>query len=119
MSDNDRLVGWLPEASIRKLVESKRDVFASLPFVLISSVDSTVEQIAEMPWARDERKARQGWALSVDPLVISGLELARIADSLFYGFDEIWIPAKLPVPAPPSNGLVVGPTRLSEDDLPH
>ena len=119
MSTPDLIMGWLPDTSIREFVDEQREVFAALPFVLISSVDSTVEQIAEMPWAREERAARPGWALSVDPLVISGSDLVRIAGSLFYGFDEIWVPARLPVAAPPSNGMVVGPMRVSEEDLSH
>jgi hypothetical protein len=108
--------GFLPDVTIHDFVAQHRESFDVLPFILIASIDSD-SAVATMEWAR-KRIAKDGdWALSTDPLVIAGtsfVQLLKDWTTLSSGFDEIWLPKRLPVPTPPDSAYLVAPRRLDE-----
>ena len=91
---------------------------ARLPLVLVSSIDSD-RAVSEMPWVRRHLDRDASWAISTDPLVISGDRLLAAAqeDNVLNGFDEIWVPENLPLSAPPEEAYLVAP-RMFDMTLP-
>jgi hypothetical protein len=63
--------GWQPEFSVRAVLESHHEVVSSLPWVLFSSMDSE-RAVASMPWVLSRVTEEAEWALSLEPLVLSG-----------------------------------------------
>jgi len=111
--------GWLPATSLCEFIEQHEDVFGRLTSVLISSVDSD-PRVATMPWAQDRIVGDESWAQSQYPLIISGRALLQLCrDSVFHGFDEIWIPAALPIPVPPGAAYLVSPRRCDGPLIPN
>ena len=86
---------------------------ARLPYILISSFDSD-RRVADMPWAVARGRSDPGWALSTSPLVISGSSTVDLLgdQNLFTGFDELWVPAQMPVIDPPDDANLVAPRAL-------
>ena len=78
--------------------------------MLVSSIDSD-SAVSEMPWVRRHLDRDASWAISTDPLVISGDRLLAAAqeDNIFNGFDEIWVPERVPASPPPSYVSLVAP----------
>jgi hypothetical protein len=105
--------GWLPGASVRQLVKEKRDIFRALPFVLVSYVDSD-PHVATQTWARKELEHDADWAISRSPLVIAGHHFVDAVEGplKLAGFDEIWIPSRLPIPTPPEGAHIMAPRQL-------
>ncbi len=81
--------GWLGEYSLRTFINEHRDAFSSVPFVWICSVDSS--PVPAMPWVRRRISLQKNWAISEDPLIISGADLVGLSNEVFTGFDEIWL----------------------------
>jgi len=105
-------VGRLPECSVRAWLEEHQVTVARLPFILISTIDSN-RPVADMPWAVAKGRSDPGWALSTSPLVISGSSTVELLDqNLFTGFDELWVPAQMPVTDPPDDANLVAPRAL-------
>jgi hypothetical protein len=102
--------GWLPDLTLGEFLEHQRRAVARLRLVLLSSIDSD-SAVSEMPWVRRHLDRDAAWAISTDPLVISGDRLLAAAqeDNIFNGFDEIWVPKHLPVSAPPVEANLVAP----------
>jgi hypothetical protein len=114
VADNDS--GWV-DRTVAEVIAGHRHVVAKLPFVLIGSVDSTTgAAVVEMPWAAERCLENPRWALSKDPLVISGAHLIQVLDEyeLFTGFDEVWIASRLPIPAPPDGVYLAAPRNLGD-----
>lgn len=108
------IVGRMPDVRLGKFLLEHRQIFAALPLVTITVVDSTLE-VAEMPWAKAELRRDPSWAVSLTPLVIPGDELVRLQQSvprLFNGFDEIWVPGESPAEVRPLSVNIVGPREL-------
>ena len=105
--------GWLPNTSVRELVVENRETFLTLPFVLVSCVDSG-NDVASQTWARAELDRDPGWAISVDPLVITGPGFIGAVDGplTLAGFDEIWIPSRLPIAQRPDAAHIMAPRLL-------
>lgn len=92
---------------ISEVVLERADVLRELPFAAVLSIDSE-PRVAEMPWARERRERDSGWALQLDPLVVSGESLVEIASAgILTGFDEIWVTEALPVPQVPDGVRIV------------
>jgi hypothetical protein len=111
----EMVAGWL-DSTVGEVIDTHRAVFAELPYVLIRSIDSeTGAAVARMPWALQRQGQHPGWALSVDPLVISGASLVDLLgdDNLFTGFDEIWVPSRVPVLRPANVASIVAPRHLN------
>ncbi len=110
--------GWLPDLTLGELLEHQWRAIARLPLVLVSSIDSD-RAVSEMPWVRRHLDRDASWAISTDPLVISGDRLLAAAqeDNIFNGFDEIWVPENLPIAAPPVEANLVAP-RMFDMTLP-
>jgi len=106
--------GHLPGATVGGWLTANASAIVSLPYVLISSVDSCSD-VGAMPWATSRRISDPGWALSEAPLVISGAAVVDLLKAgLFTGFDELWIPGSIPVADPPTSASLVSPRRLDE-----
>jgi hypothetical protein len=108
------VAGWSPQGSVRVLIQRHEPAWAELPYVLIASVDSDTD-VGDMPWARERLSHEPEWAISTSPLVISGrdaVELLR-GGRVSFGFDEVWIPAGVPISAPPHEAYLVAPRRLA------
>lgn len=101
--------------SVRGWLLENRSAISELPYILISSMDSDRE-VAAMPWAR-ARQQDPAWAISLHPLVLSGQSVIELLSDpeLFTGFDELWVPATLPVEQPPGDAYLVGPQQLDSD----
>ena len=102
--------GWLPDLTLGELLEHQWRAIARLPLVLVSSIDSD-RAVSEMPWVRRNLDRDASWAISTDPLVISGDRLLAAAqeDNILNGFDEIWVPERVPASPPPSYVSLVAP----------
>ncbi|GAA3801096.1 hypothetical protein [Cellulomonas soli] len=113
-------VGRVPDDTVREWMSRNASVIRSLRCVLVSSMDSD-RDVGRMTWAASRRADDSTWATSMSPLVLSGrsvLELLR-DPSLFTGFDEIWVPSRLPVARPPDDAYLVAPRALDvESPLP-
>lgn len=85
---------------------------------MVSCIDSD-SAVSEMRWVRRHLDRDASWAISTDPLVISGDRLVAAAqeDNILNGFDEIWVPENLPVSAPPVEANLVAP-RMFDMTLP-
>jgi hypothetical protein len=107
--------GWLPEASVASLVLDHLREIASLPYILISSVDSHLN-VKDMAWAREQLRIDPGLAASITPFVVSGTAFVRLVRGplSLNGFDEIWIPTTLPIGSPPNEASLVAPRRLNQ-----
>ena len=105
--------GRVDDLTLREWIAANASDIRELPFVLISSIDSD-RRVSSMPWVLAHRLDDPAWALSLFPLVISGESVVRLlADSnLFTGFDELWIPAVMPVLEPPVDASLVAPLEL-------
>ena len=92
---------------------------ARLPYILISSFDSD-RRVADMPWAVARGRSDPGWALSTSPLVLSGSSTVDLLGDqrLLTGFDELWVPAQMPVSAPPDDASLVAPRDLDQESPP-
>jgi hypothetical protein len=109
--------GWLPDFRLGEFVQEHPSIFAQLPYVLLSSVDSDLN-VSAMPWAKALFEKQPGWAASSDPLVTSGDWLVRLllnGELSLNGFDELWICSKLPVPRRPEEAYIVAPRQLNEE----
>jgi hypothetical protein len=64
-----------------------------------------------MPWVQRHLADDPSWAIVTPPLVVSGERLLAAAEEnhLFTGFDEIWVPERLPVSPPPEDVVLVAP----------
>lgn len=102
--------GWLPEWTLGEFLERHSDVVARLPFILVTSIDSH-SAVSGMPWVQRHLADDPSWAMVTAPLVVSGERLLAAADEnhLFTGFDEIWVPERLPVSTPPEDVVLVAP----------
>ena len=82
--------GWRGNESIGRLIRRNLSVFEALGDIYISVVDSS-SNVAEMPWAKENARqlsfSSYGGGVIVPGRVITELAL----QSLFTGFDEIWI----------------------------
>lgn len=104
--------GRAPGINLSHLILERAEVFEGLPYVIVSTVDSD-SGVSRMPWAAARIRDNADWALSVTPLVISGQDLVRLAhDSIFHGFDEIWVTAEKPTISPPADVYLVAPREL-------
>ena len=112
------LAGRRPDLTIREWLDANRSTIVELPYVLISSIDSCTD-VGAMPWATARRAESPEWALSVSPLVVSGRSVIDLLGdgNLFTGFDELWIPTRLPTRQPPADANLVAPRQL-ETELP-
>lgn len=110
--------GWLPDFSLGEFLEHNRRSIATLPMVLVSSIDSE-SAVSEMPWVKRQLDRDACWAVSTNPLIVSGDRLLTAAqqDNIFNGFDEIWVPNELPVSGPPMEANLVAP-RMFDVTLP-
>ena len=110
--------GWLPDLTLGEFLERQWRAVARLPLVLVSSIDSD-SAVSEMRWVRRHLDRDAYWAISTDPLVISGDRLLAAAkeDNILNGFDEIWVPENLPIAAPPVEANLVAP-RMFDMTLP-
>ncbi|MFN8053516.1 MAG: hypothetical protein U0Q22_18910 [Acidimicrobiales bacterium] len=89
--------GNVPELSVCRLIAHRRAIFAALPAVLISAIDSETRP-ETIPWVERRIENLAGW-LVAPPLFVSGQSLVDLADeSVFNGFDEIWVPGDGPLP---------------------
>lgn len=113
MDAHNAHVGRLADITVRQWLENNASLVGDLPYVLISSIDSD-RLVSGMPWVRAYRLINPDWALSLFPLVLSGASTVALLkdDRLFTGFDELWIPARLPVPEPPGDAYLVAPREL-------
>lgn len=111
--------GRLANLAVRDWLEQHRTDIELLPFILISSIDSS-RQVSTMNWVSDRLRVNPAWALSISPLVISGAASVSLLDEahLFTGFDELWVPAAVPTPDPPNEAFLVAPRNL-ETEIPH
>jgi hypothetical protein len=109
------LAGRIANLSVRTWMEAHSNTLASLPYALLSSIDSHGD-VANMEWVRSRQEREPTWALSTEPLVISGTSLVELLGdrNLFTGFDEVWIPSSIPVGVPPKGTYLVSPRDLSE-----
>jgi hypothetical protein len=110
--------GWLPDLTVGEFVDRHSDIVARLPFILVSSIDSE-SAVSKMPWVQRYLADDPSWAVLNNPLIISGERLLAAAKEkkLFTGFDEIWVPERVPVSPPPSYVSLVAPNVF--DVLPH
>jgi len=113
MDSSEIRVGRLPNCSVRAWLEEHQVTVARLPLILISTFDSD-RRVADMPWAVAKGRSDPGWALSTSPLVISGSSTVDLLgdQNLFTGFDELWVPAQMPVIDPPDDANLVAPRDL-------
>lgn len=109
-------LGRLPDNTVREWLDQNAPTIHSLPYVLISSMDSD-RHVSLMTWAADRVARDAAWALSTSPLVVSGKSAVDLLDdpSLFTGFDEIWVPSRLPTANPPDEAYLVAPRRLDSE----
>jgi hypothetical protein len=109
-------VGRVASLTVRGWLAANMSKIRELPFVLVSSIDSE-RQVSTMPWVEARRRASPTWAHSLSPLVISGAStIDLLADAkLFTGFDELWIPAELPIAQPPEDAHLVSPRELDAE----
>lgn len=107
--------GWVAEGTVRDLIEVYSAAWEELDAVLISSIDSHRE-VGQMPWVREHLAQDPRWALSVSPLTTSGRKVVEAVRSgrVFFGFDEVWVPSRLPVAVPPAEAYLVAPRKLSQ-----
>jgi hypothetical protein len=112
-------VGRLGDFSVRDWLEQHEAAMERLPYVLISSMDSD-RLVSNMPWVTSRCGSDSKWAISRSPLVISGAALVSLLEdtSLFAGFDELWIPSRLPVANPPDDANLVAPRELDVESPP-
>jgi hypothetical protein len=105
--------GRIEDMSVRKWITKNASKISELPFVLISSIDSQ-RDLRRIKLLASRFEIEPKWALSIYPLVISGTSTVDLAneDRLFTGFDEIWIPRRLPISNPPSNAYLVAPREI-------
>src|SRR5674476_369526 len=119
MDSSEIRVGRLPNCSVRAWLEEHQVTVARLPFILISTIDSN-RRVVDMPWAVAKGRSDPGWALSTSPLVISGSSTVDLLDqNLFTGFDELWVPAQMPVTDPPDDANLVAPRALDAVSYTH
>jgi hypothetical protein len=113
MARAEPYAGRVAGLSIRAWIESYAREISTLPYVLISSVDSDRE-VSAMGWVLSRRAEDPSWAISLDPLVISGVSTVSLLPdrNLWTGFDELWIPVGLPVAAPTLDASLVAPLDL-------
>lgn len=105
--------GRLPGANVPSFIQQHANVFESFPFILVSSVDSD-RNVIQMPWARARIRGNAQWALSPSQLVIAGENLVRLArDSVFNGFDELWVTMEPLTISPPAGAYLVAPRELA------
>jgi len=106
-------VGRLADLTVRQWLENNASLVCDLPYLLISSMDSD-RLVSSMPWVSAHRLINPDWTLSLFPLVVSGASTVALLeeDRLFTGFDELWIPARLPVAEPPDDAYLVAPRML-------
>ena len=106
-------VGRVADLTVRDWLTANASKIRDLPYVLISSMDSD-RQVTTMPWVTARCLNSATWALSLTPLVISGVSAIDLLadDNLFTGFDELWIPTGLPVAQPPEDAHLVAPREL-------
>ena len=120
MSNRDASLhyGWLPNFSLGEFLEHNRRSIATLPLVLVRSIDSETA-VSEMPWVKRQLDRDASWAVTTNPLIVSGDRLLRAArqETIFSGFDEIWVPKDLPVSGPPVEANLVAP-RMFDLTLP-
>ncbi len=109
-------VGRVAHLSVRDWLAANASRIRTLPYVLISSVDSN-RAVTDMQWAAARRLGTPAWALSSAPLVVSGTSTVDLLadDDLFTGFDELWIPTRLPVGQPPEEAHLVAPRELDAE----
>ena len=112
------MFGGRVDGSLRDLVLDRRHVFERLEFVLVSVVDSSTE-VAAMPWARKWAGSLPGIAFR-DPLVLPGELLVEVAGSgeVLFGFDERWVPSRVPVPGPGDLGSSGSLLNLTTGPMP-
>jgi hypothetical protein len=101
------------------LVGDHSDVFASMPYVLVRSIDSNLD-VAGMGWVQTRCRHDPDWAVQRDPLVISGRDLVDLVESgqVFFGFDELWLSVEVVPHARPDTVGLVAPLRLDTEPLP-
>ena len=106
-------VGRLADLTVRQWLENNASLVCDLPYLLISSMDSD-RLVSSMPWVSAHRLINPDWTLSLFPLVVSGASTVALLeeDRLFTGFDELWIPARLPVAEPPDDAYLVAPRMI-------
>jgi hypothetical protein len=105
--------GRVAHLTVRDWLAANASSIRALPYVLISSIDSDT-QVSGMRWVTARRLDAHAWALSLSPLVISGASTVDLLadDNLFTGFDELWIPTRLPIAQPPDEANLVAPREL-------
>lgn len=110
--------GRIANLSVRAWLERHAIAIRAMPYILISSLDSTVD-VADMSWVAARRDADPEWAISLSPLVISGASAVDLLEgNLFTGFDELWIPSEMPVARPPGDASLVAPRELDVEAPP-
>ena len=111
--------GRVPRLTVREWLGRNALSITGLPYVLVSSMDSQ-RDVGSMPWAAARMAGSPAWALSMSPLVISGASVIELlADpGLFTGFDEIWIPLRIPIGQPPGAAYLGAPRRLDTEAPP-
>ena len=107
------LFGWLSEEGIPTFIYRHRAVVSTVQFVLVRVVDSSYD-VGGMRWARARSTTRPDWAVSQNPLVVSGVALLELVDSdeTFFGFDEIWLSRTAFTAFPPPEVSLVAPVQL-------
>lgn len=114
MTDSGLLAGRLSDMGLGEFVMNHSSVFRSLPYVIVSAVDSET-RTAAMPWAQERIGRESSWAKALSPLVISGTDLVDAArESVFNGFDEIWVVPVVSKLLPPDEASLVAPRRLDD-----
>jgi hypothetical protein len=115
----DAHFGRVALLTVRGWLAANASRIGDLPHVLISSMDSE-RRVSAMPWATARHLDNPAWALSLDPLVISGGSAVGLPadDNLLTGFDELWIPTGLPVAQPPHEAHLVAPRELDIESPP-
>jgi len=111
-------VGWV-DSSIGALVRQASGILPRSAFVLLTSIDSTIELrdsgIAEKIFRTNHASTTLG-----NGLVVPGPSLQAIATmfNLFTGFDELWCFDEQPTMPKPDAVWLVSPLELNSDDVP-
>jgi hypothetical protein len=103
--------GWRADTSVPRVVDEHRDAFASLPAVLVATLDSG-RSGTWLGWHALDGHPR---VVSRDPVVVTGSFVVEtlLDGGMLNGFDELWVmPAIGPFGPFPEDATIVGPQRL-------